>query len=132
MKIPEWPPGTVAVLSTAGDAPHAIPVSTAVRTSAATVHLALGSRRASLERLRADGRCALTVIAEGMAVTLHGTATAVGEVEGAVAVRLDVERVQDHMQPTFAIDGGVAWRWTDDPAAAKDAAIRAGLASLHG
>lgn len=133
MTVPEWPPGTVAVLSVGGDAPHAIPVSTAVRTSDATVHFALGPRRGSLERLRADPRCALTVVcAEDLAFTLYGTAAAVGEVEGAVAVRMDVERVQEHMQPTFAIKRGVFWHWLDAEAAAKDVAIRAGLASFHG
>ncbi len=130
MTVPEWPIGTVAVLSTSGV--HAIPVSTAVRTSAATVQFALGSRRGSLERLRLDGRCALTVIAEGMAFTLYGTATEAGEVEGAVAVRMAVERVQDHMEEAFAIKRGVFWHWLDTDAAEKDAAIRAGLASLHG
>ena len=29
--LPEWPPGTVTILATAGEAPHAIPVSAAVR-----------------------------------------------------------------------------------------------------
>ncbi|MEA2311676.1 MAG: hypothetical protein QOE28_2557, partial [Solirubrobacteraceae bacterium] len=30
-ELPDWPDGTVAVLATAGDAPHAIPVSLVVR-----------------------------------------------------------------------------------------------------
>src|SRR5918911_387339 len=63
--LPEWPPGTVAVLSTAGAAPHAIPVSTAVRAGERHVLLALAPRRSSLARLRADPRVALTVLAAG-------------------------------------------------------------------
>jgi flavin reductase (DIM6/NTAB) family NADH-FMN oxidoreductase RutF len=127
----DWPDGTVAVLTTAGERPHAIPVSTAVRTGPATVHLGLGRRRASLANLRADPRCALTVLAAGIAVTLHARATVVAEdLEGVAAVRLDVEAVQDHDQPTFALTAGVAWHWTDAAAAARDAAVRAALRAL--
>jgi hypothetical protein len=46
------------VLSTGAGAPHAIPVSTALRSGPATLHLALGLRRESLARLREDPRCA--------------------------------------------------------------------------
>jgi hypothetical protein len=120
--IPEWPEGTAAVLSTAG--PHAIPVSTAVRTSHTTVHFALGRRRDSLARLREDPRAALTVMAADAAFTLHGHVSEDGEAEGTVVLRLDVERVQDHLTPLFVIEAGVAWRWTDEDAAARDAAIR--------
>jgi hypothetical protein len=125
--IPDWPPGTVAILATAG--PHAIPVSTAMRAGARTVLLALGPGRGSLERLRANPRCALAVIAEGVAVTLRGQATVVGEAAGTIAVRLDVEAVDDHDQPTFAIEAGVRWRWTDAQAERRDAEVRAALAA---
>ena len=130
--LPAWPEGTAAVLSTAGERPHAIPVSTAIRTDDRTIHLALGGRRASLARLRADPHCALTVMAgEDVAFTAHGRATVVDEdLEGTVALRLDVDSVQDHDQPTFTIEAGVAWRWTDAGAAARDAAVRAGLRRL--
>ena len=97
--IPDWPPGTVAILTTAG--PHAIPVSTAMRAGPRTVLLALGPSRGSLARLREDPRCALALIAEGVAVTLRGRATEIGEAAGTVAIRLDVEHVDDHAQPTF-------------------------------
>jgi hypothetical protein len=126
--IPDWPPGTVTILATAG--PHAIPVSTAMRTGPQTVLLALGPNRGSLERLRADPRCALAVITGGTAVTLRGRATVVGDVAGTVAVRLDVEAVDDHAQPTFAIDAGVSWRWTDPEAERRDAEVRAALRQL--
>jgi hypothetical protein len=91
--IPQWPEGTAAVLSTAG--PHAIPVSTAVRTSDATVHLALGPRRGSLARLRGDPRAVLTVMAAGAAFTLHGRVSEDGEAEGTVVLRLDVDEDPD-------------------------------------
>jgi hypothetical protein len=107
--IPDWPPATVAILATAG--PHAIPVSTAMRAGPQTVLLALGPNRGSLERLRDDPRCALAVIAEGVAVTLRGRATIVGDAAGTVAVRLDVEgrrprpaHVRDRGRRALALD----------------------------
>ena len=57
------------MLSTAG--PHAIPVSTAIRSGDATIHLALAHKRDSLARLREDPRCALTILAAGVAVTAY-------------------------------------------------------------
>jgi Pyridoxamine 5'-phosphate oxidase len=125
--LPDWPDGTVTVLSTGGGAPHAIPISTAVRSGPATLHFALGLRRESLARLREDPRCALTVLAAGVAVTALGNATVVEETERVAFVRLDVEAVQDHDRPTFALEGGVRWHWTDDDAEAADAEIRAAL-----
>ncbi len=133
--LPEWEPGTVAVLSTAGAEPHAIPVSTCVRAGDRAVLLALAVRRESLARLRADPRCALTLLAGGdVAVTAHGRATVVQEPmavsDRVVAVRVDVERVQDHGQPRFRLDAGVRWHWTDPDAERHDAAVREALAAL--
>jgi len=124
-ELPDWPAGTVAVLSTGAGEPHAIPVSTAVRKGPRTVVFALSLRRESLERLREDPRCALTVLAAGnVAVTAIGRATVVEEGERVAAVRVDVERIQDHGQDTFVIDDGVQWRWTDADAERADAALR--------
>ena len=128
--LPDWPDGTVTVLSTGAGAPHAIPVSTAVRSGPATVHFALGLRRESLARLREDPRCALTLLAEGVAVTALGTASVVEETDRVAFVRLDVEDVQDHGQPTFELTGGVRWHWTDEDAKRADAEIRAALRAL--
>ncbi len=126
--IPDWPPGTPTVLTTVGeDGPHAIPVSTPLRTGPRTVVFALGPGRGSLARLRVDPRCALAILAEGLAITLRGLATEVGEAAGTVAVRLDVESVDDHDQPTFVIEAGVSWRWTDPEAEQRDAAVREAL-----
>jgi hypothetical protein len=124
--LPEWPDGTVATLSTGGGEPHAIPVSTIVRADDATVVFVLARRRESLARLREDPRCALTILAAGVSVTAIGRAAEVDAdlPENVVAMRMDVERVQDHAQPTFEISEGVRWRWTDADAERIDAALR--------
>ena len=132
--LPDWTPGTVAVLSTGAGAPHAIPVSTGVRAGPRRVLLALALRRESLARLREDPRCALTILAPGVAVTAHATATIVEEPmaisDRVAAVALDVEALQDHLQPRFAIEEGVRWRWTDPEADARDREIREHLRGL--
>jgi hypothetical protein len=135
--LPNWEEGTVAVLSTGGGAPHAIPVSTAVRAGPRRILLALALRRGSLARLREDPRAALTLLAAGdVAVTAHCRATIVQEPMAAsdrvAAVALDVVEVQDHGQPRFVIESGVGWRWTDPEAAGQDALIRAALRDLAG
>ena len=134
-ELPDWEPGTVCVLSTGGGAPHAIPVSTAVRAGPQRVLLALAARRETLARLRREPRCALTVMAAGdVACTVHARAEIVEEslpgAEGVAAVSLEVEAIQDHMQSRFAIAAGIAWDWTDDEARAGDAAVRGALAEL--
>jgi hypothetical protein len=133
--LPEWEDGTVAILSTLGDEPHAIPVSTAVRAGPRRVLLALSLRRRSLALLRARPRVALTILAAGdVALTAHCRASVRQEPmtvsDSVAAVALDVESIQDHGQPRFVIDAGVAWRWVDDEAREADAAIRAGLQML--
>src|SRR4051812_29958573 len=131
--LPEWPAGTVAVLSTAG--PHAIPVSTAVRAGPRRIVLALARTRASLARLRAEPRCAVTILAAGdVAFTAHGQAALVADpmdvAAGVAALAIDVERIQSHADRRFTVEGGVRWRWVDADAAARDAAIHAALADL--
>ena len=134
-ELPDWPPGTVAILSTGGGPPHGIPVSTALRAGPRTVLLALGLGRDSLARLRREPRCALTLLdARDIAFTAHASAAIVQEPmavsDRVAAVRLDVNTIQDHGQPRFTIEAGVRWRWTDEKAERDDAAIRAGLAAL--
>jgi hypothetical protein len=128
--LPDWPDGTVAVLSTAARPPHAIPVSTAVRSGDTTIHLALALRRESLARLRENPRCALTLLAPGVAVTAHAGAAVVEERERVALIRLDVDSVQDHGQPTFEVEAGVRWRWTDAEAERADAELRSALRAL--
>ena len=135
--LPEWRPGTVAILSTAGVLPHAIPVSTAVRAGPRRVLVALARTRESLARLRADPRCALTLLAAGdLAFTAHGRAAVVQEplagAEGVAAVAIDVDAIQSHADPRFRIDEGVRWQWTDAEAGRRDEAVHAALAALAG
>ncbi|HVP03523.1 MAG TPA: hypothetical protein VMT10_13210 [Solirubrobacteraceae bacterium] len=133
--LPDWPPGTVTILATAGPEPYAIPISTAVRAGADRVLLALGAERGSLSRLRERERVALTILAGGdVACTAHGVARVVADplegLDGVVGVAIDVERVQSHRRPTFAIDAAVGWHWTHDAARERDACVRAALAVL--
>jgi flavin reductase (DIM6/NTAB) family NADH-FMN oxidoreductase RutF len=129
-ELPDWPAGTVAVLSTGAGEPHAIPVSTAVRRGPREIALALALRRESLARLRQDPRCAVTILAAGnLALTAIGRATVTEELERFAVVRVEVERIQDHGQDTFVIDDGVQWRWTDAEAERTDAEVREALRS---
>ena len=135
LDLPQWPPGTVCILATGGDGPHAIPVSTAVRLPGKRIVLALGARRGSLQRLREDPQVALTVLAAGdVAFTAHGTAQVIVDplpgLEGVVGVEISVDRVSSHKRPTFAIADGVAWSWANDEARERDAAVRSALLAL--
>jgi len=130
--LPEWPPGTVTILATAGETPHAIPVSAAIRAGSQHVLVGLAAGRGSLARLRANPRVALAIIAAEVAVTAHGHARVLDDelLEGVVAVEIEVDHVQNHDRPTFAIEAGVRWRWTDVEAERRDREVRAGLARL--
>jgi hypothetical protein len=119
--LPQWEQGTPAVLCVTG--PHAIPVSTYVRSNDARILVALGRRRETLARLREDPRVAFCVLGAGVAFTAHCSATVLREslaaAEGNVALALNVERVQDHLADgrTEILDGP-RWRWIDQAAAA--------------
>ena len=131
--LPEWPAGTVTILATAGNAPHAIPVSAALRAGPRRALIGLAATRGSLARLRADPRVSLTIVCEGVAVTAYGRARVLDDeplAAGVIAVEIDVDRVQDHDRPTFEIQSGVRWRWTDPDAERRDAEVRAALARL--
>jgi hypothetical protein len=132
--LPAWEDGTVAILSTGGGVPHAIPVSTGVRAGPRAVLFALALRRASLARLREDPRAALTFLAADVACTALGTVVVVREPmassDGVAALRLDVTEIQDHRQPRFAMDAPAGWHWTDGEARDRDAEIRAELRTL--
>ncbi|MBE2317598.1 hypothetical protein DVA67_016565 [Solirubrobacter sp. CPCC 204708] len=125
--LPDWPEKTVTVLSTGSGAPHAIPVSTAVRRGPRELAFALALRRESLARLREDARCAVTILAQGLSITVHGRATVERELERIAVVRVDVESIQDHASPRFEIDAGVAWHWTSEEAAQGDEETRNAL-----
>jgi hypothetical protein len=128
--LPNWPAGTVTILSTSGSQPHAIPVSAAVRAAPDRVLIALAAGRESLTRLLADPR---VILAEGdVALTAYGNARVIQEdlVDGVVAVEIEVERVQNHGRDTFVIEAAVRWRWTDPEAQARDAEVHRALEHL--
>jgi hypothetical protein len=117
--LPTWPGRTIAVLTTMGDGPHAIPVSAPVRAGDREIRLSLHRTRGSLERLRQRPPVALLVLAEGdVAFTARGHASIVEEpMAGApdyAAVRIEVDAVDDHRQAAFVVDAGVGRRWVDE------------------
>lgn len=132
--LPEWPRGTAAVLVTAGRPPHAIPVSTAVRGGDDRVLFALGGRRDSLRRLKAEPSAALCLMAKDLALTIEGEVRVVADplpdAGHTVGLELRVTAVLDHLLPGTAVDAPVVWRWTDDDASARDEAVHRGLAAL--
>ncbi len=133
--LPHWPPGTVLILVTAGEPPHAIPVSAAVRAGDRRVLLGLGQGRDSLRRLRQDPRVSLVITTGGdVTVTAYGRAQVRAEpaADGVAAVELEVARVQDHNRSTFVIESGVGWRWTDAQARSRDEEVREALLRLAG
>jgi Pyridoxamine 5'-phosphate oxidase len=133
--LSQWPAGTVLVLCTGGEEPHCIPVSAALLAGRNRILIGLAEGRESLARLRAHPRVALCIMAEGdVAVTAYGTARDLEHdlAGGVVAVEVDVDRVQDHGRPTFVIEGGVRWRWTEANARMRDRQVREALERLAG
>jgi flavin reductase (DIM6/NTAB) family NADH-FMN oxidoreductase RutF len=131
-ELPQWPRGTVAILVTAGDRPHAIPVSAVVRAGPRRLLLGLARRRESLARLRADPAVTVAVLAEGCAFSADGRATVLDEAATAnvTAVAVEVDELHDHLRPTFTIQAGTAWHWTDPDAQASDENVHAALVRL--
>ena len=130
--LPDWPAGTVAILVTVGETPHAIPVSAVLRAGPERLILGLAESRGSLERIRHQPRVAVVLLAKGVAVTARGCAREMDAslADGVRAVMVEVDAVDDHMRPTFILEGGVQWHWTDVAAQARDAEVRAALARL--
>jgi hypothetical protein len=130
--LPEWPAGTVSILVTTDPEPHAIPVSAAVRAGANRILLGLATRRGSLARLRRAPAVAVTVLAAEVAFTARGHGRVLREplLEGMAAVEVLVHAVDDHRQPTFSLDAGVAWHWDDADAEQRDGEVRAALKRL--
>ena len=129
--LPGWPPRTVAVLATAGEDVHAIPVSAPVRAGDRAILLSLHRSRGTLGRIRRRPQVALTFLAEGdIAFTARGRATVVEEPMAADpeyhVVSIAVDHVDDHRQPAFRVTAGVDREWVDQAArAALAARVRA-------
>ncbi|GAA5089420.1 pyridoxamine 5'-phosphate oxidase family protein [Nocardia iowensis] len=110
--LPEWPQETIAVLVTTDPAPHAIPVSWPVRAGDRRILLSLKSDRGSLARLRERPQVALLILGGGnVALCARGTAKVIAEempdAADYVAVRIDVEAIDDHRQSAFAVAKGI-------------------------
>jgi hypothetical protein len=117
--LPDWPGRTIAVLSTVGDGPYAIPVSAPVRAGDRRILLSLHRERGSLARLRRRSQVALTLLAEGdIAFTARGPARIVEEpmpdAPDYATVAIDVEHVDDHRQAAFLVESGIDRRWVDE------------------
>jgi hypothetical protein len=131
--LPQWKPGTPAVLCAHG--PHAIPVSTAVRAAPDRIVFALARRRETLAILRDHPRAAVCLMGAGVAFTAVGDASVVRDELDAsphvAALELRVSHVQDHLADgrTEMLDGA-RWRFTSDGAREADAALRQELAHL--
>jgi hypothetical protein len=131
-ELPDWPAGTVAILVTGGERPHAIPVSAVVRAGPRRVLIGLAHGRESLARLRRSPRVTVAICARDLAVSVDGAAAVLDEqlVDGVAAVAVEVEAIHDHDRPTFALHAGVAWEWTEQAAARRDAEVQAALRRL--
>ena len=132
-ELPEWEPGTPAVLCVHG--PHAIPVSTATRAAGDRVVFALALRRDTLARLREDPAAALCLLGAGVAFTAYGEAHVLrDQLEASphvAALELRVTSVKDHLADgrTDMLDGA-RWNFTSGDAREADAAVRDELARL--
>jgi flavin reductase (DIM6/NTAB) family NADH-FMN oxidoreductase RutF len=131
-ELPNWPAGTVAILVTGGERPHAIPVSAVLRAGPRRLLIGLARSRESLARLRRSPEVTVAICARDVAVSVDGRATVLEAdlVEGVAAVAVEAEAIHDHDRPTFALHAGVAWEWTDEEAGRRDAAVQAALRRL--
>ena len=134
--LPEWPTGTASVLATvdADGAPHLIPVSTVHRAGPKRIVFALGPSRGSYERVLAEPRAAVLVMAADAAFTAEGTVKVIAEPldpDGRVnGLELTVDVIWDHNGPTFAMEDGVRWHWTDEDAKQGDDRAHEALSEL--
>ena len=132
-ELPQWDPGTPAVLCAHG--PHAIPVSTATRAAGDRIVFALAHSRETLAILRDHPQAALCLMGAGVAFTAEGEARVVREKLDAsphvAALELRVARVHDHLEgsPTEMLDGA-RWSFTTGAAREADAGVRDELARL--
>jgi hypothetical protein len=130
--LPEWPGRTIAVFSTVDPDPYAIPISAPQRAGDRRILINLRRDRGSLDRLRRRPQVAITLLTEGdIAFTARGRARILEESMAAgpeyAAVAVDVEHIDDHRQPAFTVESGVARRWVDE---GEQRALRARVDAL--
>ncbi|MGQ4598239.1 hypothetical protein [Nocardia sp. R6R-6] len=104
---------------TTDPAPHAIPVSWPVRAGDRQILISLKFDRGSLARLRERPQVALLILGGGnVAMCARGTARVIAQsmpdAEDYVAVRIDVDVIDDHTQSAFAITHGIQRAVLDD------------------
>jgi hypothetical protein len=110
--LPDWPSPTLAVLSTIGDELHSIPVATVLRAGARRILFSLERDHASLDRLREHPQAAIVILGDGnVAFTARGRARVVEEslpsAPDFAALVLDVDAIDDHRQPGYAVRSGI-------------------------
>ncbi len=128
MTLPEFPAGQVAVLATVGaDGPVPIPVSAIHRVDDHRLLLALGRRRATLTRLRAEPRVGLSLSGPAFSVSAVGRARVVADpLPGAAhvaAVLVQVSAAWDARGAATEVEAGIEWRWTAPDAAGRHAVV---------
>jgi oxalate decarboxylase len=117
--LPEWPMGTIAILSTMDSEPYAIPVTAPLRVGDRRILFSLKRCRESLARLREHPEVALTILAKGdMAFTARGRARVVQDAMSVTpefaAVAMDVEAIDDHRTGGLAVESGVGLDWSNE------------------
>ncbi|WP_327110145.1 hypothetical protein OHB12_20225 [Nocardia sp. NBC_01730] len=132
--LPEWPLETIGVLVTTDPAPHAIPVSWPVRAGDRQILISLKFDRGSLARLQERPEVALLILGAGnVAMCARGTAHVVAEempdATDYVAVRIDVEVIDDHRQSAFAVAQGIQRTVLDDESELR--ALKGRVATLQ-
>jgi hypothetical protein len=76
---------------------------------------------------------AVAIVAEdNLALTAYGVAEPLGGAmpDGVVAIKVAVERIQDHRRPAFVVEAGVRWRWTEARERERDAEVRTALEKI--
>ncbi len=135
--IPDLPGDLVAVLASVGpDGPVAIPVSAIWRRDAGGLLLALARRRATVARLRADPRAALSLNGRGFSLCIEGDARIAADplpgAENMIAFAVEIRRAWDARGAATEIDSGIRWRWTEPEAARRHVRVLGALADLAG
>jgi hypothetical protein len=74
----------------------------------------------------------VALVCAGLALTARGRARVLQAPvsEGVSGVEVTIEALDDHLRPTFEVEAGVRWSWTDAEAQDRDDAVRTALSRL--